>query len=280
MTPSGTTRLAAVIGAPVRHSLSPTLHNAAFAAAGLDWTYVALEVPAGRLPDALVGVRAMGIAGLSVTTPHKDAAAAAVDLLSPVAARLGAVNCIANDDGVLTGHNTDGEGFVRSLAAGAGFSPAGRRCVVLGAGGAARSLVLSLAEAGAEEIVVVNRTVERAERAAALAGDRGRVVAPALADSDLSDAHLVVNATSVGMDGVDAHGSPCDPAVFHEGQIVVDLVYRPLVTNWIVEASARGAWVANGVPMLAHQAAVQFEIWTGVDAPIEAMTAAVADSLG
>lgn len=280
MTPTGSTRLAAVIGAPVRHSLSPALMNAAFAATGLDWTYVALEVAPGRLPDALVGVRSLGIAGLSVTMPHKDAAAANVDELSSAAARLGAVNCIANVDGVLVGHNTDGEGFVRSLAADLGFRPAGRRCVVLGAGGAARSLVLSLADAGADEIVVVNRTVDRAERAAALAGDRGRVVAPALARSDLADADLVVNATSVGMDGVDAHEVPCDPAPFHEGQVVVDLVYRPLVTTWIVEASSRGARVANGVPMLAHQAAAQFEIWTGVDAPIAAMTAAVADSLG
>lgn len=280
MAPSGSTRLAAVIGSPVQHSLSPRLHNAAFEATGLDWTYVAFEVPAAGLRDALVGMRALGIAGLSVTTPHKDEAAALVDDLTPTAARLGAVNCIVNLDGALVGHNTDGEGFVRSLAAGAGFSPAGRRCVVLGAGGAARSLVLALADAGADEVVVVNRTVERAERAAALAGDRGRVVAAALADSDLSDADLVVNATSVGMEGVDAHGTPCDPAVFHEGQIVVDLVYRPLVTNWIVEASARGAWVANGVPMLAHQAAVQFEIWTGVPAPMDVMMAAVADSLG
>ena len=280
MAPTGSTRLAAVIGAPVRHSLSPVLMNAAFDATGLDWTYVALEVPAERLPDALVGVRALGIAGLSVTMPHKDTAAAHVDELSPVASRLGAVNCIANVDGVLVGHNTDGEGFVRSLASDLGFSPTGRRCVVLGAGGAARSLVLSLARAGAEEVVIVNRTLENAERAASLAGDRGRVVAPSLARVDLGDADLVVNATSVGMDGVAAHELPCDPSAFHEGQVVVDLVYRPLVTTWIVEASSRGARVANGVPMLAHQAAVQFEIWTGRDAPIGAMTAAVADRLG
>lgn len=280
MAPSGSTRLAGVIGSPVRHSLSPVLMNAAFDATGIDWTYVAFEVPAGRLPDALVGVRALGIAGLSVTMPHKDAAAACVDDLSPVATRLGAVNCIANLDGRLVGHNTDGEGFVRSLASDFAFSPAGRRCVVLGAGGAARSIVLSLAQSGADEVVVVNRTLDAAERAAALAAERGRVVAPALARVDLADADLVVNATSVGMDGVDAHELPCDPSHFHEGQIVVDLVYRPLVTTWIVEASSRGALVANGVPMLAQQAAVQFEIWTGLDAPIGAMTAAVADRLG
>ena len=107
MAPTGATRLAAVIGDPVRHSLSPTLMNAAFAAAGLDWTYVALEVAQSHLPDALVGVRALGISGLSVTMPHKESAAACVDLLSPTAERLGAVNCIVNDGGVLTGHNTD-----------------------------------------------------------------------------------------------------------------------------------------------------------------------------
>lgn len=280
MAPTGSTILAGVIGSPVRHSLSPTLMNAAFTATGLDWTYVAFDVAVERFPDALVGARALGIAGLSVTMPHKDAAAACVDELSPVAQRLGAVNCIANVGGALVGHNTDGEGFVRSLASDLGFTPQGRRCVVLGAGGAARSVVLSLALSGAEEVVVVNRTFDRAERAASLAGDRGRVVSPDLAHSDLADADLVVNATSLGMDGVGAHELPCDPTPFHDGQVVVDLVYRPLVTTWIVEASARGALVANGVPMLAQQAAVQFEIWTGVDAPIDVMTDAVADSLG
>ena len=280
MAPTGQTRLAAVIGDPVRHSLSPTLMNAAFAASGLDWTYVALEVSANRLPDALVGVRALGIAGLSVTMPHKESAAACADLLSSTAERLGAVNCLVNEDGVLIGHNTDGEGFVRSLRHGFGFDPSGRRCVVFGAGGSARSIILALADAGATEIVVVNRTLSRAERAAALAGDRGEVVALDGVRSDLVDADLIVNATSVGMGQPSPADMPFDASVVHSGQLVVDIVYSPLETPLLALARSNGATVANGVAMLAHQAAVQFELWTGTDAPIDVMLESVASQVG
>jgi len=280
MAPTGETRLAAVIGDPVRHSLSPTLMNAAFAASGLDWTYVALEVAATSLPDAFAGVRALGIDGLSITMPHKESAAACADQLSPTAERLGAVNCIVNNGGVLTGHNTDGEGFVRSLQHDFSFVPDGKRCVVLGAGGSARSIILALADAGAAEIVVVNRTLGRAERAAALAGDRGEVVALDGAHSDFIDADLIVNATSVGMGEPDPTDVPFDASVVHEGQIVVDIVYMPLETPLLSLARSQGASVANGVSMLAHQAAVQFELWTGADAPIDVMLASVASQLG
>jgi shikimate dehydrogenase len=280
MAPTGDTRLAAVIGDPVRHSLSPTLMNAAFAATGIDWTYVALEVASSRLPDALVGVRALGIAGLSVTMPHKESAAACADVLTSTAERLGAVNCLVNDGGVLTGHNTDGEGFVRSLRHSFSFRPGGKRCVVFGAGGSARSIILALADAGASEIVVVNRTLGRAERAAALAGDRGEVVAIEGARSDLVDADLIVNATSLGMAGPGSDEMPFDASLVHEGQLVVDIVYKPLETPLLSVARANGATVANGVAMLAHQAAVQFELWTGREAPIEIMLASVASQVG
>ena len=280
MAPTGATRLAAVIGDPVRHSLSPTLMNTAFAAVHLDWTYVALEVRAASLPDAFAGVRALGIEGLSVTMPHKESAAACADQLSPTAERLGAVNCIVNRGGVLTGHNTDGEGFVRSLAHGFSFDPNGKRCVVFGAGGSARSIVLALSDAGASEIVVVNRTLGRAERAAALAGDRGEVVALEGAHSDIADADLVVNATSIGMGEPSSTDVPFDASGMHEGQLLVDIVYNPLETPLLAAARSRGVSVANGVSMLAHQAAVQFELWTGVDAPIDVMLASVAEQLG
>lgn len=280
MAPTGTTQLAAVIGDPVRHSLSPTLMNAAFAATGIDWTYVALEVAPTRLPDALVGVRALGIAGISVTMPHKEGAAACADLLTPTAERLGAVNCLVNEGGVLTGHNTDGEGFVRSLRHSFRFDPDGKRCVVFGAGGSARSIILALADSGAAEVIVVNRTLSRAERAAALAGDRGEVVALDGIHSDLVDADLIVNATSIGMGEPAPDEMPFDASLIHDAQTVVDIVYRPLETPLLAVARRNGATVANGVPMLAHQAAVQFELWTGVDAPIEVMLASVASQVG
>lgn len=280
MLPGGGTRVAAVLGDPVRHSLSPVLLNTAFEVAGLDWIYVAFEVAPTRLPDAFAGVRALGIDGLSITMPHKEAAAVCADRLSATAELLGAVNCIVNDGGLLVGHNTDGEGFIRALRHGFDFDPRGRRCVVFGAGGSARAIVLALADSGADEIVVVNRTLGRAERAAALAGDRGEVVAPEGIGPDIADADLVVNATSVGMGEPSSADVPFDGSLLHEGQLLVDIVYKPLETPLLASARASGATVANGVPMLAHQAAVQFELWTGNEAPIEAMLAAVADRLG
>lgn len=270
--PTGSTRVAAVIGSPVRHSMSPALLNAAFRAAALDWVYVALEVAPGEVPAALGGVRALGIAGLSVTMPHKEAVAAAVDERSDDAARLGAVNCVVNRDGTLVGHNTDGAGFVAALAADAGWSPTGARCAVVGAGGAARSIVLALARAGAAEVAVVNRTRERAEVAATLAGSVGRVVDPGSAATVLADADLVVNATSVGMGFPSPADVPFDPDVLHAGQLVADIVYHPLVTPLLEAAVRRGATPVGGLGMLVHQAAVAFGLWTGAEAPVAAMT--------
>lgn len=272
-TPTGTTRLAAVIGAPVRHSLSPTLHNAAFAATGLDWVYVALEVEPGRAAAALDAARVLGIAGLSVTMPHKADVAAAVDECTPAASALGAVNCVEVREGRLIGHNTDGDGFVDSLSEEAGFDPGGCRAVVLGAGGAARAVVVALAAAGAREVVVVNRTEARAAEAARLAGAVGHTGSPAA----VATADLVVNATSVGMTGAAGADLPCDAALLRRGQVVADLVYQPLDTAFLQAARAQGALAVNGVGMLLHQAARAFTIWTGIPAPVAAMRDAVAD---
>jgi len=276
--PTGSTRLAAVIGSPVRHSLSPVLHNAAFAATDLDWVYVAFEVAEGRAPEALDGMRTLGLGGLSVTMPHKEAVAAACDRLTEDAALLGAVNCVVPDGHELVGHNTDGAGFLAALAAD-GTDPAGLACVVLGAGGAARSVALALVRAGAAEVAVVNRTPERAERAVALLGATGRVVDPGGASGVVAAADLVVNATSVGMGEGSPGETPVDPEALRPGQVVVDIVYRPLETELLREARARGATGMNGVPMLVHQAAVAFELWTGVAAPVRAMMASVAHLL-
>lgn len=277
-TPIGSTRVVAVIGSPIRHSLSPVLLNAAFGAAGLDWIDVALEVAPGDAARALDGMRALGIAGFSVTTPHKEAVARLCDHLSPDAELLGAVNCVHNIDGVLTGHTTDGDGFVSSLAAD-GIDPSGRACVVVGAGGAARSIVLSLVRAGASSVVVANRTLATAERLVSLVGGTSSACSLADASPVLSAADLIVNATSVGMDSTADADVPFDPSLVHDGQMVVDIVYRPLETPLLRLAAERGARAVNGVPMLAHQAARQFEIWTGIAAPIDAMLEAVAPHL-
>jgi shikimate dehydrogenase len=271
--PGGSTRLAAVIGDPVRHSLSPAIFNDAFAAVGLDWVFVALPVADGEAVAALAGMRALQIDGLSVTMPHKTAVADAVDELTDDARRLRAVNHVTLRDGRLVGDNTDGGGFLAALRADLGFDPAGTRCAVVGAGGAARAVVLALGRAGAAEVNVVNRTAERAVAAAALAGSVGRVGDP----TTIATADLVVNATSVGMG--DDGAVPFDPSLLADGQVVADLVYRPLVTPLLAAAEARGIRATNGLGMLVHQAAAQFEDWTGVPAPIDVMLAAVRRAL-
>lgn len=271
--PSGTTRLGAVIGHPIRHSLSPIIYNAAFAAAGLDWVFVALDVPDGAGREALDAMRVLGIDWLSVTMPHKAAAADAVDELTDDARALHAVNCVVNRDGRLVGHSTDGPGFVRALDAEIGFTPAGRSCAVLGAGGAARAVVVALARAGAAEVVVVNRTPARAEEAAALAGRVGRVGAA----DDVTGADLVVNATPVGMGGDRA--APIDPDHLRAGQVIADLVYEPPMTPLLAAAAARGLVTVNGLGMLVQQAALQFEQVIGQPAPVDAMDEAARSQL-
>ncbi|MHB1725344.1 MAG: shikimate dehydrogenase family protein [Acidimicrobiales bacterium] len=201
---SAATVVVGVIGDPVAHSLSPLIHNACFDALGLPWISVGFPVRAGRAPDALHGAIALGIRGLSVTMPHKEAVAAIGERTLLVEA-LGAANCVVAGDGGWVAHNTDGPGFVTSLRRELEFEPDDRRCLVVGAGGAARAIIAALAEAGAREVVVVNRSEWRAEQALVLAGPAGRRGVTA----DASGCDLVVNATPVGMDpGEDGAGSP------------------------------------------------------------------------
>ena len=269
---SGTTRLAGVIGAPIRHSLSPAIFNAAFRACDLDWVYLAFDVPPGGAGRALDAMRALDIGGLSVTMPHKDAVAELVDHCTPEAAALHAVNCVVATGDGLVGENTDGPGFLDALRAETGFEIDGRRAVVLGAGGAARAIVLALSRAGAAEISVVNRTAERAEIAASLAGPVGRV---STTDA-IEQADLVVNATSVGMgDG----RAPFDAGRVARGQVVADIVYHPSPTPLVAAARERGIVAIDGLGMLVHQAAHAFRLWTGLDPPIGAMTSAARAAL-
>jgi shikimate dehydrogenase len=274
MGPTGSTRVAGVIGDPVRHSLSPTIHNAAFAALGMDWTYLAFPVPAGRAADAVAAMKVLGIEGLSVTMPHKADVARALDRCTDAAAALDAVNCVVRDGDELIGHNTDGDGFVDALQIDEGVDVEGLRVVVVGAGGAARAVVRALAGAGAAEVVVINRSGDRAAVAAALAGPVGRVGRP----DDVGTAGLVVNATPLGM-GDDVR-LPVPAERLGTGQIVVDLVYEPLRTPLLQAADAAGARAVGGLGMLVHQAARAFRLWTGTEPPIAAMHASVLVHLG
>ncbi len=274
MTPRGSTRVAAIIGHPVSHSLSPALHNAAFAAAGLDWIYVAFDVEAGEAATALAGMRALGIGGLSVTMPHKSDVYAAVDVVAPEAEALESVNTVVVDaEGLLVGHSTDGAGFVDSLHADAHTDPAGQRIAVVGAGGAARSVIDALGRAGAAEVVVVNRTHDSAVQAARLAGAVGRVGTP----DDIRGADIVINATSVGM-GSDVLA--LDPQLLRHGALVADLVYHPIDTALLAAARDRGCRTLDGLGMLIHQAARQQVLWTGRQPDVAAMRAAARSALG
>ena len=277
--PLAGTEVLGVIGSPIRHSLSPVIYNSAFAALRMDWAYLAFEVLDGAAAAALEGARALSLRGLSVTMPHKSAAAAAADVLSHPADVLGAVNCVAVEGRRLVGHNTDGAGFLAALDADANFTADGARCLVLGAGGAARAVTAALANAGAAEIVIVNRTESKGLAAAALAGGRGRLGSP----QEALEMDLVVNATSVGMrtpEQPDAAATPIQPSFLKEGQLFVDLVYEPSRTAILKAAAEKGVRTCNGLEMLVRQAAVSFEIWTGRAAPLEAMRKSALEQLG
>ena len=252
------------------------MHNAAFGELGLDWVYLAFEVAPDAVGAAFAGVRALGMGGVSVTIPHKAAALAEVDEVTDVARAIGAVNTVVvADDGRLVGDNTDSAGFLASLGD-EGFDPAGRVCLVVGAGGAARAVVHALAEAGAAEIAVANRTRQRAEATAALAPAVARVAST----DDVVRAHLVVNATPIGLVGSAAPELPVNEGLLRPGQLVVDLIPNPAVTPLMRAARAAGCDTAGGLGMLVHQGALAFALWTGRRAPLGVMRAAAVQALG
>jgi shikimate dehydrogenase len=279
---TATTRLVAVIGDPIAHSRSPLMHNAAFRALGLDFAYGAFRVRADDVGAAVAAVRALGLAGLNVTIPHKQAVLPHLDVLSPVARLTGAVNTIVNRDGVLHGDNTDVPGLSRALDE-AGLRPRARLAIVLGAGGSARATVVALGRR-VRTVVVAAR---RPEQARTLVGElapglRARlVVAPleSLADADgpaaahLAAAEVVVNTTPVGM-----HGEPFLPFAFAAtpaGCLFYDLVYTERVTPFLAAARRARRRGVTGLGMLLHQGAVAFEHWTGTKAPVEVMRRAL-----
>lgn len=264
-----------LLGRSLRHSISPAFQNAAFESLGLPFRYEAREVQPDGLPDALAALRTDGVAGANVTVPYKAEAAKNADLADDRVRVLEAANTLVNRDGRLEAHNTDVDGFARALAD-AGFDARGRRAVVLGAGGAARAVVLALHEAGVAGVVVVNRTLERAEKLARDLNRRTGVrVKPAPWDRmprDIARADLLVNCTTVGMRHAAEEGQmPLDPALLPPAIFVCDIVANPLVTPLLAAAARRGCRTLGGLPMLVRQGALSFEYWTGRPAPIEVM---------
>ena len=274
---TGKTRLVGLIGWPVEHSLSPTMHNAAFAEVGLDWAYVPLPVRPDEVEQALKGLVTLNFVGVNVTLPHKQAVMRYMDELSDAAQVTGAVNTIHLQEGKFFGYNSDSIGFLQALEE-ADCHPQGMRVAVLGAGGAARAVVFGLARGGAASVIVLNRTAERAaflvEDLAVSFPDRAMSF-EALTSETLAglegNIDLVINTTSVGM-YPEMESSPWPAEVpMPAGIVFCDLVYNPLETIFLARARAAGAKTIDGLGMLVHQGAFAFTKWTGYQPSIEVM---------
>jgi shikimate dehydrogenase len=272
-----------VIGDPIEHTLSPVMHNAAFSHLKLDFVFLAFRVKAAELENAMRGMRGLGIHGLNVTMPHKNAVVKFLDELDPTVKFLGSVNTILNENGRLIGFDTDGVGALKALREN-GVNPDGKRLLLLGAGGAAKAIAYSLAEE-AEELCVLNRASEKAgELAELLSRTFGKkVLGGALSSSavqrNLQDSDILINATSVGM-YPNVGQSLVAPQWLKPDLCVMDIVYNPVETKLVKDAKAAGARVISGVEMLLYQGAASFEIWTGISAPVEVMRRAAMKRLG
>ena len=247
------TQLYGVIGNPARHSLSPIIHNGAFKKMGMNAAYLAFEVE--NLVEAMIGIRGLGIRGVSVTIPFKTQVAPYLDQVDSVAGKIKAINTITNEGGKLIGHNTDWYGALQALETKVDLK--GKRVILLGAGGAARAIAWGLKERNCR-VFVINRSSDKARN---LASEFGFNYLP-ISSIDALNAHVMINATSVGMYPSDAE-SPIPKEIFKEGMVVMDIVYRPLRTRLLREAEERGCMIIDGLEMLAHQGAAQLEIWTG-----------------
>jgi len=281
---SGEARICGIIGDPIEHTMSPVMHNAAFEKLELNYVYVPFRVSQEELGRAIEGIKALNIRGLNVTIPHKVAVIPFLDELDPLAGKIGAVNTIVNDDGILKGYNTDAAGFLQALIE-KGVEPRGKNVVVLGAGGASRAISFTLAEREAH-LVILNRRLELdwAEELASKISKifKKEVEALELVKTNLTRvlerADILVNATSVGMSpSVDE--TPVASSLLKPELIVFDIVYNPIKTRLLREAEQAGIKTISGLDMLVWQGALAFELWTRLKAPIEFMKETVIQGL-
>jgi shikimate dehydrogenase len=276
--------LVGCFGRPVAENPTGAMQEAAFRALGLNWRYLTVEVAPAQLADAMRGVRAFGMRGINLTIPHKVAVMGHLDEIAPDARVIGAVNTVRREGDRLIGENTDGKGFLRGVRVDAGVDPRGKRAVVLGAGGAARAIATELALAGVSDLLVVNRSVERAATMAQELADKtnrpirsepwhGAYRVP-------GDADLLVNATSIGLyPDIDAM-PPVDLRDAHRGLLVCDAVFNPPETRLLAAARQHGLATLDGLSMLVYQGVIGFQLWTGQDAPEEVMKSALRKALG
>jgi len=276
----GNTKLTGIIGYPIEHTLSPVFQNAAFEKVGLNWAYLPFLVSPGRLGEAIAGLKVLNFIGINVTMPHKKEVIKYLDELSPAARIAGVANTILFKKNILVGYNTDGQGFVESLRKDARFSPRGKNVILIGAGGAAKSIAVSLALAGIKRLIIINRTPTRAQRLQRLISDNfPHCLVKVLPENDekivslKSESHLIVNATSVGM--LSNPGLPMGTEGIGRKHLVYDVIYEPAETQFLIDAKKRGAKTLNGAYMLLYQGVASWQIWTGQSAPIAAMAAAL-----
>lgn len=271
------TSIYAVFGDPIGHSLSPVMHNAAFKALQLDCVYVAFQISPATLADAVRGIRALGIKGVNITIPHKQAIIRELDQVFGDSVQSGSVNTIINRNGKLLGTSTDGTGLIRSLREGGNFDPEGKRVLLLGAGGSAQAVIYSLIKAGIASLTVVNRDFKKviALQEKVRKDNRFSLTARELSqlgNLDFSRFDLVINTTSVGLR---EERSLIPPANLHPGLFVYDLVYRPGGTRLSIEAAAAGCRVLTGLSLLLFQGAESFRLWFETEPPLAAMRQAL-----
>jgi shikimate dehydrogenase len=269
------------MGQPVAGNPTQFMMEKAFAAAGLDWRYLTLEVAPEALSDAVRGLRALGFRGANFTIPHKVNAIPLLDELSPAAELMGAVNFVKRTQQKLAGDNTDGKGFVESLRP--IIDPAAKKIVLLGAGGAARAIGVEIGLAGAAEIIVVNRSATRGQELADLLAQKVKVPSQFVlwkGDYELpADAAIVVNATSIGLNDPDAR-VPVASGSWKPEMIAADVVFNPPQTQFLEEARSKGCKTLDGLGMLVKQAVISFRLWTGVEPDQQVMRDAVEEFLG
>jgi shikimate dehydrogenase len=278
--PADPRRRVGLIGHPVGHSISPRFQQAAFDHLGIRARYELWDTSEAELPGRVDGLRRADALGANATIPHKQAIPALADERAPDVELTGAANTLVNDGGRLLAYNTDVGGFLRALANELGYAVRGKRVTVLGAGGAARAVVVALAREDAESIVVLNRSEDRAD---ALVTELSRALQVPLqagpldgsAGVSMAGCELVINCTSVGLAGTPlASALPVDVGLLPAGATVVDVVANPLVTPFLAAAAGRGHATLGGLPMRVHQGALAFELWTGGEAPLAVMMAA------
>jgi shikimate dehydrogenase len=277
---SGKTVICGIIGDPIGHTMSPAMHNAAFKSLGLNYVYVPFKVKSMELRKAIEGIRGLNLRGVNVTIPHKVAVIQLLDKLDPLAERIGAVNTIVNDEGILTGYNTDATGFLQTLHD-RNIEPAEKKVLLLGAGGAARAIGHILTREKAR-VTILNRKQELSwaeDLAARLSRNyktevKALELTPENLKKAISNAEILVNATSLGM-SPEIDATPVPAELLRADLTVFDVVYNPLQTRLLREAKAAGAKTIDGLEMLVQQGAVSFEIWTSVKPPVDVMRQAV-----